>query len=181
MNQNYKFSIFLIVILSAVFLGCTSKGSILTQKAEEDNAENAVIISRMKNRTYNYGIKSTSNTLSEVLSNITKSARLIENEIGQTVSIETGFPVYLKNQDPLKQDQENVGNTFSNTFKYTTLNDILWVRIHARELSTGSTNVDMTFTKTTIGSNGKSVRALPPKFTKSIYEKLWSAIEKELG
>jgi hypothetical protein len=181
MNNKFHFSFYAIAILIAVSLGCTPKGNVLAQKAKKDSAANTVIVKQMKSRIFNIGIKLTSNTISEVLSNITKSARLIENEIGRTVSIETGFPVLLKNQASLKQGQDNEGDTFSNTFKYKTLNDILWVRIHTSELNTGSTNVEMTFSMTTIGSKGNNIRHLPPKFTQSIYEKLWSAIEKELG
>ena len=175
-----QFRMLLMATLMALFAGCTAKGDILSPNVEEDIVANNAIVTKMKSRTYNMGIQSASNSTSEVLSNITKSARLLENEIGQIVSIETGFPLLQNNQDSIKHEQEDLGDTFSNTFKYTSTNDILWVKIQAIELSTGSTNVNMTFVRTVVGSKGSRIRPLPPKFTQSIYNKLWSAIEKEL-
>jgi hypothetical protein len=180
MKNNTKFLALLMTTFIISSIGCTSKGNILSQQAKEDIAANNAIVAKMKSRTYNSGIKSTSNSISEVLSNIDKSARLLENEIGQIYYIETGFSVLPNKEEFIKQEQEDNGETYSNTFKYTGTNDILWVRIQARELSTGSTNVDMTFARSAKGNGGKYIRNLPPLHTQSIYEKLWLAIEKEL-
>ncbi|MGV7222563.1 MAG: hypothetical protein ACQ9MH_13645 [Nitrospinales bacterium] len=180
MNKVYQLQIMLTVTLLVLFAGCASKGDILSQMSEEDIEANKSIVTKMKSRTYNVGLKSASNSISEVLSNISKSARLLENEIGHIISIETGFPVHHNNHKAIKHDQVDEGDTFSNTFKYTSNNDILWVNIRASQLGTGSTNINMTFLRTALGSRGKLTIPLPPKYTQSIYDKLWLAMEKEL-
>jgi len=180
MNTNFQFSVFLTIILIATSIGCTLKDNIRSQKVKEDAAANTAIVSKMKSRTYNLDVKSASNSISEVLSNINKSARLLENEIGLVVLVETGHSDFHEKQDSIKQEQEDEGNTFSNTFKYSGINDILLVRVRASELSTGSTNIVLTFIRIAVGHKKNYIRPLPPKFTLSIYNKLWSAIEKEL-
>jgi hypothetical protein len=178
MDKFFQLRILLTAILIVLLAGCT--GDILSQMAEKDIEANKAIVEKMKTRTYNVELKAASNSISEVLSNISKSARLLENEIGPVVSIETGFHALHNNNNAIKSDRLDEGDTFSNTFKYTGSNDILWVNIRASQLSAGSTNINMTFLRTALGSKGKLIRSLPPKYTQSIYEKLWLAMEKEL-
>ena len=80
----------------ATLAGCVSSHDTLSHIAERDKAANLAIVAEMKSRTYEFSIKTLSNTASQILSNINKSAKLLKDEIGQIESVETG-PTFHNN------------------------------------------------------------------------------------
>ena len=167
-------------IVLVALTACIPRHNILSHMAERDKADNMAIVAEMKTRSYKIGIRTLSNSVSEVLSNINKSANLLTEEIGAVETIETGSPVLKKAQEVGKLNEEEGGKSFTNTFKYIGENHTLWVTARIKEISNNRTEVELAFTRTVTDRSEKSSLQLPPGHTRTIYQKLWSAIERDL-
>ena len=166
-------------IILIALAACASRHNILSHMAEQDEADNLGIAAQMKSRPYEIGIKTLANSVSEVLSNINKSANLLKEEIGAIETVETGAPAQKSAQETSELNEQE-GKSFRNTFKYIGENYTPWVTARLREINESRTEVDLTFTRTDTDRSETSSLPIPPEHTRSIYHKLWSAIERDL-
>ena len=175
-NKNIQLAVIVFIALTA----CAPRHDKLSQMVEQAKADNLKIITQMKSRTYELNIKPLSNSVSKVLSDINKSAKLLEEEIGIVESIRTGASVMSGNQAIGNIDEQISGKSFANTYEYKGRIHTLQVTARIRELGLDQSEVNLTFART-VGANDESAsRQLPPGYTQTIYDKLWSAIERDL-